>query len=348
MLGAISLEAYAQVPSDGAQSKVVIDTMKLDGADHLPDAVRAQLESSFQGREFDDLVPGKRVSEPVSDSVSQAIEGAYHDSPAADDEGYWKRTQRVEWKILSQDSSTTHVAVTVSVDEGRQYRLAGIEFRSSNRNPDTEIFQPDKMRKLIPMEDGQFFSTSKVRQGLDALRRLYNFHGYVDFAVLPDIKIDEEQRLVSLGIELDQGAQYRVGSVQVFGLAPDLESLLTQTIRVGDIYNLSLIEDFFGDYGPVLPANSSLENTLQCQADSQRRLLHLIFDFRPESRSSRELVSGDGCEVLVLPSRRSAGYPATMRAHLPASRTKVQFHCPKISVAHVRLAFAAANFLWDE
>jgi outer membrane protein assembly factor BamA len=112
-----------------------------------------------------------------------------------------------------------HVSVTAHVEEGLQYRLGTIQFRSSNLDVPL-AFGAEELRKQIPMNEGDVFSAAKIRASLDALNHSYRSNGYIDFVAEPLIDVDDSHQRISLIMELDQQKQFRLGKIEVFGLDP--------------------------------------------------------------------------------------------------------------------------------
>lgn len=81
-------------------------------------------------------------------------------------------------------------------------------------------FSAEELRPLIPMHDGDIFSSLKVREGLEALFNYYRAHGYIDFVPEPKFKIDEVRQQITLVISLQEGPQYRLGNIEIVGLDP--------------------------------------------------------------------------------------------------------------------------------
>jgi outer membrane protein assembly factor BamA len=83
------------------------------------------------------------------------------------------------------------------------------------------LFPPDELRNLVPLEDGEIFSDEKIRDGIDAIARLYRSNGYLDFRLSIRRSNDEHQSL-SVVMELKQGPKYRVGDIRAVGGDPAL------------------------------------------------------------------------------------------------------------------------------
>jgi hypothetical protein len=155
--------------------------------------------------------------------------------------------------------------------------LKDIVLRSSN--PDIRLaFPRDQLRALIPLQDGGIFSTKGIRDGLDALRLAYSSIGYVDVTSQPLFEINDDSRQISLTMEIDQERQFRVGTVEIFGLKPKLEKTLRSQIKPGDVFNQGAINEFCEHYKSALPPGASPKDV---QTHRENQTISLLFDFRP-------------------------------------------------------------------
>jgi len=128
------------------------------------------------------------------------------------------------------------------------------------------------------MREGELFSVEKVRAGIEALTKLYNSHGYIDFTVVPDTEVDEDLQRISLEMRLDEQKQFRVGSIEIRGLDPNLEVRLRSIIVPGEIINYQSIAAFFKANQAVLPPRA-LDN-LQILRNVRTGIADLTLDPR--------------------------------------------------------------------
>jgi outer membrane protein assembly factor BamA len=228
--------------------RIVIDDVEFDGPIHISDSDRQQLISEL-----------KRSDYPVTlgrlEEVREVrIRGMWRDR------GYFKVEVTAKEEIVRRDSAGEHRLVIVHVDEGPQYRLGSVRFRSSD--PDDPLaFPTEELRALIPMSEGDIFSVEKIRESLNALQHLYGSQGYIDFVPEPVTEIDDSyEHRISLVMELDQEKQYRVGKVEVFASNPAIEMFLKSKLKPGDIFGSRTIENFIKDNKALLPPDISAED----------------------------------------------------------------------------------------
>jgi outer membrane protein insertion porin family len=192
------------------------------------------------------------------------------------DHGYFKVKVSGEKRTLTSSPASRRIALSFHVDEGLQYSLDRITFKNYKYMADVSA-----VRRLFPINDGDIFSREKIATGLQNLRKAYGEMGYINFTAVPDTKFDDEKKLISLDIDLDEGKQFYVSSVKVLGLdeLARQELLKDLPIKRGQIYNSRLWELSLRKYNSMFP---------DCKCgDSERHLdekagtVALTLDFRP-------------------------------------------------------------------
>jgi outer membrane protein assembly factor BamA len=258
------IAATAGAPA--APRTVVIDDVKFDGPTHLPDATRERLVAELKLRTFE------ADSGWLEEVQAVSIRSAWLDA------GFFKVAPTATVQVISTDPAVQHVSLTVHLDEGLQYRLGDVGFRSSDPTSPL-VFSNEELRKLLQMREGDLLSVDKIREALDAMKRLYGSHGFIDFVATPITYIDDERARVSLMIEVDQQKQFRVGKIEVFGLNPALEELLRSKLKPSDIFNNDLITNFLTENKSSLPPDVSSEN-IEFHRNVARGMVDLRFNFQ--------------------------------------------------------------------
>ena len=164
-------------------------------------------------------------------------EAVYQATGAWEDHGYFKATAASEGATLNTVPRQT-VSLTIRVEEGPRYRLGEITFKN-NREVPTKV-----LRSLFPMKDGDAFSRQKIAKGIENLRKVYTELGYINFTSIPNTAFDEEKKLAFLDIEVDEGMQFYVRSIEILGVdqATREEILRDSPLSRGQVYNSRLLE----------------------------------------------------------------------------------------------------------
>ena len=130
--------------------------------------------------------------------------------------------------------------LTLMVEEGRQFKLNKINFVGVN------LFkQPDAlMRPLFQMQEGDIFSTAKLRKGMENLRKLYGEFGYIDFVPEPQPEPLPGTDKIDLTFNVDEGKQFFVRRIDFSGNTTTRDKVIRRELLVdeGDIFNTRLWE----------------------------------------------------------------------------------------------------------
>ncbi|MGA8154383.1 MAG: POTRA domain-containing protein [Terriglobales bacterium] len=228
----------------------------------MPISVQDEIAALIKQRTFGSSLDG------VTDESVERVRARWQDY------GYVKAKVTGEETTLASSPVGRNIALNFHVDEGSQYRLDGITFKNNKAMGDVS-----KLRGLFPINDGDIFSREKIATGLQNLSKAYGKIGYINFTSIPDSKFDDEKKLISLDIGIDEGKQFYVSSINVLGLDEQArqELLKELPIKRGQVYN-SEVREFLPKYGFNLP---------DCGCDGERRLNYhtgavaITLDFRP-------------------------------------------------------------------
>jgi len=131
------------------------------------------------------------------------------------------------------------VDITMPIDEGDQYRLGKITFKNNKAISNTAA-----LRSLFPLKDGDIFSREKIAKGLEALRKAYGEYGYINYTGVPSTTFDDEKKLASLEIDIDEGKQFYVRRIEFTGNTTTRDKVIRRELALeeGGVYNSRLWE----------------------------------------------------------------------------------------------------------
>lgn len=128
----------------------------------------------------------------------------------------------------------------LTVEEGPKYHLNDIKFEG------VKLFkQPeDLMRPLFQMGKGDVFSTKKLREGLENIRKLYGEFGYIDFVPEPSFDPVPDSDQMNLTLSVDEGKQFFVRRIEFSGNTTTRDKVIRRELLVdeGDMFNTRLWE----------------------------------------------------------------------------------------------------------
>ena len=148
-------------------------------------------------------------------------------------------TSGVRWYFPFKPSPGKAVDITIPVEEGQRYRLKDITFTGNKAVTNTKA-----LRSLFKIKDGDVFDTEAIRKGLEALRKAYAALGYINFTPVPNTDADDEKRLISLRIDVDEGKQFYVRRIEFQGNTTTRDKVIRRELALeeGNIYNGNLWE----------------------------------------------------------------------------------------------------------
>jgi outer membrane protein insertion porin family len=128
--------------------------------------------------------------------------------------------------------------VTIPVEEGRRYHLNKINVVGMKlfRSPEPLI------RQVFAMQEGEIFSTNKLRKGMENLRKLYGEFGYIDFVPEPSFDPQPGSDRIDLTLSVDEGKQFFVRRIDVSGNTTTRDKVIRRELMLdeGDMFNTRL------------------------------------------------------------------------------------------------------------
>jgi outer membrane protein insertion porin family len=148
----------------------------------------------------------------------RTIEGGFHIPP------FQKRPAKV-------------MDITVPLQEGEKYRLKAINFQNNKAIPNSE-----KLRTLFPIKNGDIFDTHLVQKGIENLRKAYGTIGYINFSAVPSTDIDDEKKLITLNVEVEEGKPFYVRRIEFQGNTTTRDRVIRRQMLVqeGQTFNAQL------------------------------------------------------------------------------------------------------------
>jgi outer membrane protein insertion porin family len=183
--------------------------------------------------------------------------------------------------VSTDEKNTKTVDITIKVDEGEQYRMGKLTFRSSD--PDEGlVIKPDFLGKVFPMREGDIFSTDKLRKSFDSYKKIYGEYGYIDFTPTPNFEIDDVKKTISVVLEFDQQKQYYVRRIEFAGNTTTRDKVIRREILLdeGQIFNNRLWElsilrlNQLNYFDTLKPENADLKKNAKTGSVDIRLKLH--------------------------------------------------------------------------
>jgi outer membrane protein insertion porin family len=180
--------------------------------------------------------------------------------------------------------------ITVPIEEGEKYKLKSITFKNNKAILNTAL-----LRRLFPIADGETFDTSKISKGLENLRKAYGEIGYINFTAVPDTEIDDEHRLLTLNVDVDEGKPFFVRRIEFQGNTTTRDRVIRRELLVqeGQVFNsrlwdLSILRLNQLNYFDALKPEDDTERKL----DEKNATVDLLVKVKEKGKNSIGLTGG--------------------------------------------------------
>lgn len=225
-----SLDGHQPDDQRPPRPEISIAEVKFSGALQIPKSDQAMIARSIKLQTQGESVDG------VTDGALEKVRAGWQDR------GYFKVQVSGKAKTLT-GSHGRRIAIEVRVNDGMQYRLSEISFKNNKAISDVA-----GLRSLFPIKDGEIFSREKIAAGLENLRKSYGELGYLNFTAVPDTVFDDTEGMISLEIDVDEGKQFHVSSINIVGLDEHSRREILKDFPVGHAYNEKLFRLFLEKY----------------------------------------------------------------------------------------------------
>ena len=197
----------------------------------------------------------KLKSEVISSEIQSKSRGAYSPSTVqADIErilDLYRRGGRSDAAVTARtvDLPNGRVDVVFTINEGGKTGIRSIDFVGNNNFSASRLrnlMQTTEMNWLSFFKSTDVYDPDKIASDQELIRRFYLKNGYADFRIVgSDVRYNVEGKGYDIVVTVEEGQQYRVGSVNVETQIPDLDkTVLASTVKlaVGDVYNGDLVD----------------------------------------------------------------------------------------------------------
>jgi outer membrane protein assembly factor BamA len=116
--------------------------------------------------------------------------------------------------------------------------------------------------------------------GMENLTRAYSQEGYVDMVPEPNPAIDERLKTIDLVCRIDQGPQYRVGSIEILGMNTVTRNKLLESLpKPGEVFDRVRLEEFLTVNRAILPSDASRDD-VGIRREERTKTVAVLLDFR--------------------------------------------------------------------
>jgi len=208
----------------------VINRVAFEGNKKIKDE---QLSAEVQSK------PRGTLSRPMVQSDAQRIVEIYRHSGRYD--------VRVDPQIIEQPNNRVDLIFTIT--EGAKTSVKSIEFVGNNYYSSyrlKDIIKTHESNLLSFLGGNDVYDPDRVEADRDLIRRFYLKHGFADVQVVAALtEYDPQRKGFMVTFKIEEGQQYRVGSVNFQSSIPNLDTNSLRSfsrVSVGSLYNVEALE----------------------------------------------------------------------------------------------------------
>lgn len=168
-------------------------------------------------------------------------EGTYNEEAMGQDEliiinylqnqGYADAQVHIE---VHESSQPNRIIVTITADKGELYCFDKLSFEGNS------IISDEVIDRLFTIRPGTPFSLEQIRDTIERITNAYGRLGYIDAFVDFEPELVEGECHYNVHFKIDEGKQFRVGLIKVFGnVITKTSVILHETLLVpGEVFNI--------------------------------------------------------------------------------------------------------------
>ena len=135
------------------------------------------------------------------------------------------------------------VDLTISVDEGAKYSWTKAEWSGN------QMLSAQELDDALGMKPGEVANGKKFDKGLNEVKQAYGKHGHILARMSSTPEFEDAAAKVTFKITVNEGPQYRMGTVEFKGFSTDDAAKLSKKwgLKSGEVYDQSYVGRFFRD-----------------------------------------------------------------------------------------------------
>lgn len=163
-----------------------------------------------------------------------------------------------------------------SVTPGKVYLTSNIDL-SGNASIGTK-----QLAALIHLPVGQPADAVELLRDLDGLNKLYRSRGYMACQIKFDAQLDDNMGTAHYSLAVAEGAQYKMGEVEILGLDTPTESRLQNAwkLHAGEPYNADYPAKFIEDTRQLVPPGVQWKVSVQETPDASDKTVEVEIRFK--------------------------------------------------------------------
>lgn len=139
-----------------------------------------------------------------------------------------------------------YVDITIPIVEGPRYKIGKVRIRevSDDGRPVEPLGGEEKLRSMLDIEEGAFFSRTSIAMGLQAITRHYRDAGYAKAEMEPLTDLEPETMVVDLDVEIRRGPIVHIERIEIKGNTKTRDRVIRREMLIleGERYSETRLE----------------------------------------------------------------------------------------------------------
>lgn len=255
------------------------------------------------------LTPGTKVTENLITTTQNYLVNKYKK------EGYYNTKVTINTTPVNDSIEKSRVNMTVDIDKGEKIKVKKITFNGNEKISDKKLrkaMKNTKQKNPIRILKRSKYVLADYKEDLVSVIDKYKENGYRDARILSDSIIKNNDKTVSIVINVEEGEKYTFGKISFVGNSVYTDRQLQSILRIneGDTYNGVELRKRIAD--DTRPDGEDLTNLYQNSG-------YLFSTINPVE------VSADG-NVIDMEIRISEGKPAYFNSVTVVGNEKTNDH----------------------
>lgn len=151
------------------------------------------------------------------------------------------------------------VDLTIPVTEGAVYSWSRAEWSGN------QVLSAKELDDALGMKPGEVANGKKFDKGLSEVRKAYGKHGHIQALMNHTSEFDDAAQKVTFKLTVNEGPQYRMGTVEFKGFSVDDAAALGKkwALKSGEVYDQTYAGEFFRGDGREIVSRIAKERQSQ-------------------------------------------------------------------------------------
>ncbi|MCG8440531.1 MAG: outer membrane protein assembly factor BamA, partial [Caulobacterales bacterium] len=124
--------------------------------------------------------------------------------------------------------------ITYVIDEGQQY-----EFGDISVSTELDILDPERMRAVVPIQEGTLYRASRIEDAVDSLSFAAGAAGYAFVDVRPRVQRNRDDQTIDIDFAISEGPRVYVERIDIVGNTRTVDNVIRREVQLveGDAFN---------------------------------------------------------------------------------------------------------------